>query len=156
MRNQSTARTDYVLGEFYWKVQVGETTQNIDFASGSNVLSREFGSNEVHWSFAPVIPWATIAQAFNVQGSPPPAYSGGGDYGGGNYDYNDDDDYRSESGGSNATVIVLIVIVILVLIFCGMCVCVGGGSSSGSSYSGSSSPGVRGTPVYGGGWSSGK
>lgn len=165
MRNQSTARTDYVLGEFYWKVQIGETTQNMDFASGSDVLSREFGSNEVHWSFAPVIPWASIAQAFNVQGSPGAAgyaggYAGGAAFGagGGGYDYDDDDvGYQSsESGGGiNTTAIVLIVIVIFVLIFCGMCVCVGGGSSGGS-YSGSSSPGVRGGPVYGGGWSSGK
>lgn len=147
MRNQSTGRTEFVLGEFYWKVQVGEQTQNMDFESGSDVLSREFGSNEVHYSYSPVIPWATLAQAFGIQGSPPAAYGGGydGDYEAG----------HSSSGGSNISVFILIVIVIFVLIFCGMCVCVGGGSSSSSS-SGTSSPGVRGAPVYGGGWSSGK
>jgi len=158
MRNQSTAHTDYVLGEFYWKVHVGETAQNMDFESGSEVISREFGSNEVAWSHSPVIPWASIAQAFNVQGSPA-AYGAGGGYGGGGYDDDDDGEYDysagQSSGGSNATVLILIVIVILVLIFCGMCVCVGGGSSTGSS-TGSSSPGVRGGPVFGGGWSSGK
>lgn len=148
MRNQSAGRTEYVLGEFYWKVQVGETTQNIDFASGSDVLSREFGSNEVHYSHAPVIPWTTLAQAFSLSATPPPSFGA---------DDDDDDDAQypsttSSSGGPSLAVIVLVVIIILVLLFCGMCVCVGG-SGSGT---GSSSPGVRGAPVYGGGWSSGK
>jgi len=159
MRNQVTARTDYVIGEFFWKVQVGETSNNIDFESGSDVLSRELGNNEVHYSFAPVIPWATIAKAFQVQGSPPPPY-GGSAFGGGGFggDHDDDDDFEYSGGGGgsgiNTTVIVLVVIVIFVLLFCGMCVCVGpgSGSSSGTYYS----PGARGTPVRGGGWSSGK
>ena len=141
MRNQNSARVDYVLGEFYWKVRIGETTQVMDFESGSDVLSREFGQNEVHYSLSPVIPWSAIAAAFNVKRPPPaPAFSAGG--------YDDDGSSPQVAGG---TVIVLIVVVILVLVFCGMCVCVDGGGSS----SGGTSPRVGG-PVYGGGWSSGK
>ena len=65
-RNQNPARVDYVVGEVYWKCQVGETTQNTDFVNGEEVLSREQGEGEVRWSYAAPVSWAMVASAFGV------------------------------------------------------------------------------------------
>lgn len=130
MRNQNEGFTDYVLGEFYWKVQVGESTQNMDFSNGSDVVSREAGSNEVHYSHAPAIPWSVIAQAFglpNTAASSPTS---------------------SASCRGCVTAVAWVIVILVVLALLGIFVCVG--------ESGDSSPGVRGSPAYGGGWSSGK
>ena len=42
LRNSGSARVDYVLGEVYWKCAIGETVSVMDFASGGEVISREF------------------------------------------------------------------------------------------------------------------
>lgn len=66
LRNDNRARVDYVLGEFYWKVEVGETVRATDYVSGTDVLSREESDGEVQWSYGQVVAWAKIAQAFNL------------------------------------------------------------------------------------------
>jgi hypothetical protein len=137
-RNSNMARVEFVIGEFYWKVAVGESVQATDLESGSELISREAMEKEVAWSYSTAVPWNVIAQAFRVQGMPPaPANSGGG---GG----------ASGGGGGAAvtTVVVLIVLLVFVIIFCGMCVGMCGG--------GSGSSGVRGGGTTGGGWSGGK
>ena len=62
------ARTDYVEGEFYWPVQVGDRTANTDFtaAGGNGVLSREQSGNEVTWSHGEKLPAAQVKQAFGL------------------------------------------------------------------------------------------
>lgn len=65
-RNQSQARVTYVLGEVYWKCEVGETTQVMDFVAGQQVLSREEGPGEVNWSQGTPREWAVIAEAFQL------------------------------------------------------------------------------------------
>lgn len=65
-RNQARARVLYVLGEVYWKCQVGETTAVADFEAGEQVLSREEAPGEVHWSLASPLSWAAVAQGFGL------------------------------------------------------------------------------------------
>lgn len=142
MRNSNTACVTYVVGEFYWKVQVGETVQVMDFESGYNIISREVAGNEVHWSASPPIAWQTIAQAFGITADPPA--SGGWD--------EDGSSSATINGVPLRTVIILIVIVLFVLIMCGMCTGTCGGCGSVGYYG----AGVRGVPAYGGGFSGGK
>lgn len=140
-RNSNVARVEYVLGEFYWKVAVGESVRVVDLEYGSEIISREAMDNEVAWSYSTAIPWETIAQAFGVQRAPPPppAYSGGSGYSSG-----------SSGGGGKAvnTIVVMIILLVFVIVFCGMCtgMC---GSSGGFGT-------VRGGGTTGGGWSGGK
>ena len=65
-RNRSLARVDYVLGEVYWKCEVGEATRASDYISGRELLSREESPGEVRWSYSAPVPWPVIAQAFGV------------------------------------------------------------------------------------------
>jgi predicted RNA-binding Zn-ribbon protein involved in translation (DUF1610 family) len=73
IRNQNRATVEYVLGEVYWKCEVGETTKVMDFTSGRDVLSREEGPGEVRWSLSQPMPWAAIAGAFGVPADGLPA-----------------------------------------------------------------------------------
>ena len=135
-RNQNPCRVEYVVGEFYWKVSVGETVLATDFESGTDLISREAMENEVSWSYGSAIPWGRIAAAFNVQRTPPMVASaaGGGGAGGG--------------GAAVNAVIVLIILLVFVLVVCGSCM--------GMCGSGVGSSGVRGGGTTGGGWSGGK
>jgi hypothetical protein len=56
----------YVLGEFYWKLERGERTANIDFASGTKRLNREEASGEVTWSAGETMDAALIAAVFKL------------------------------------------------------------------------------------------
>jgi ribosomal protein S27E len=65
------AETNYVAGEFYWRVARGQKTYNEDYANGKLVLSREqsAGSSgqEVTWSIGSKLDAATVASAFKLQ-----------------------------------------------------------------------------------------
>ncbi len=60
------AETDYVLGEFYWKVERGQRTSNRDFASSKGLLSLEKTPTEVTWSSGNRLASDTVAKAFNI------------------------------------------------------------------------------------------
>ena len=71
-----TAETDYVAGEFYWRVMRGQTSQNQDFAKGPTVLSREQTGRagagtgeEVTWSSGSKLNGDTVAKAFKQGGN---------------------------------------------------------------------------------------
>lgn len=71
-----TAETDYVAGEFYWRVVRGQKTQNQDFAKGPTVLSREQTGRagagtgeEVTWSSGNKLNGDTVAKAFKLDGT---------------------------------------------------------------------------------------
>ncbi len=66
-RNAQQARVDYVLGEVYWKVEVGETVFAQDFECGREILSSEQNANEVSWSHGVVVPTPVITQAFGYK-----------------------------------------------------------------------------------------
>ena len=63
-RNANPARVDYVLGEFYWKVAVGETVQAEDYEHGREIVSSERSQTEVSWSHGFPIPTPLVSQAF--------------------------------------------------------------------------------------------
>jgi hypothetical protein len=69
-----TASTVYVLGEFPWRVQVGESAGCQDFVSTPMMLSSESTGGEITWSLAEYMTGLQIWQAFKLPGSPPPVY----------------------------------------------------------------------------------
>jgi hypothetical protein len=135
LRNQNSARLDYVLGELFWKAQLGETSQVMDFINGTDVLSREvIGGGEAKWTYSAQVPWAVIAQSFGLPLDSPGgrfASAGGGMVAAGG----------SNSGCSSTLVLLFIVGIILLICMLGACGSCGGGggySSGGSTYRGGS------------------
>lgn len=61
-----TARTTAVLGEFYWQVQLGQTTQNRDYAAGQRLLSSEQSGHEITWSAGEKISASQVRKAFGL------------------------------------------------------------------------------------------
>lgn len=61
------AETNYVVGEFYWRVSRGQKTYNQDFVSGKSLLSKEQSADEVTWSAGSTIDSSTVTQAFKLQ-----------------------------------------------------------------------------------------
>ncbi len=67
------AQTTYVMGEFPWRVKVGETVQCADYIAPPKMLSAETTPDEVVWSMARYTPGPEIWQAFGLPGQAPPA-----------------------------------------------------------------------------------
>jgi hypothetical protein len=65
-RNANPARVEYVLGEFYWKVTVGETVHAEDFEAGKTVLSSEQANGEINWTLATPMSVSNVQKAFNL------------------------------------------------------------------------------------------
>lgn len=62
-----TAETRYVIGEFTWKVKVGETWEIIDFVAPPQMLSREASHNELSWSLGDYLPNDKVMGAFKLK-----------------------------------------------------------------------------------------
>ena len=69
-----TASTVYVLGEFPWRVQTGDSIACQDFVAPPLMLSSEATAGEITWSRAEYMTGAQVWQAFKLPGSPPPVY----------------------------------------------------------------------------------
>jgi hypothetical protein len=110
------ASVDYVVGEFYWKVEIGETVQATEYQGPGGIVSVEQDASEVNTSFCQPVDGREIAQAFRLAPPPSPAIFSG--------------DGGSVAGkGCNTTVIwVIIVIVIILLVILSDC---DGGSGGG-------------------------
>ncbi len=67
----ASAEVSYVLGEFYWRVQVGETAQVDDFIAPPLIISRETSEAEVSWSVGEYIEPEALWQGFQLKTSPP-------------------------------------------------------------------------------------
>src|SRR5437870_1409564 len=65
------AQVSYVLGEFYWRVQVGESSQVSDYISPPLILSRELTEKEVVWSIGEYIEPKAIWEGFQLKTSIP-------------------------------------------------------------------------------------
>ena len=78
----SRARTDYVMGEFYWRVRVGDEVDIQEFEASSYLLSREQAATEVTWSRGVRLTAADITTAFKLpsQAVPPTAFERGVDH----------------------------------------------------------------------------
>lgn len=134
-RNQQQARVDFVLGEFYWKVEVGETVWAEDYEHGREIISSERSATEVNWSHGVIIPVAAVTQAFGYQ----PKFSA---YGAAPTHYTPN---AGAGGASSGLVIAIIIIVVIVFGMAACGACLGDGSSSSTSSSSSStSGGIRG------------
>jgi hypothetical protein len=62
-----SATTRYVIGEFTWKVSVGETWEIIDFIAPPKMISRESSHNEMSWSLSEYLPPEEVAAAFKLK-----------------------------------------------------------------------------------------
>jgi len=66
------ARVEYVQGEFYWRVEQGETVRAIDYIAPPLMLSQEITNKEVNWSIGTYLTNAEVERAFNVSDLPKP------------------------------------------------------------------------------------
>ncbi|MGI4946713.1 MAG: DUF4178 domain-containing protein [Janthinobacterium lividum] len=66
------ARTDYVLGEFYWRVRAGDTVDVREFVHPPFVLSEERSTEEVTWSRGRYLEPRLVQAAFKLGRLPPP------------------------------------------------------------------------------------
>ena len=120
-RNQQQARVDFVLGEFYWKVEVGEMVWAEDYEHGREIISAEKTQTEISWSHGVIVPVQVITQAFGYQ----PKHTA--------YGVPDAGVYGAPAGGmSSGLVVAIIVIVVLVMAMAACGACAGGGSDSSS------------------------
>jgi ribosomal protein S27E len=67
-----SAETRYVIGEFTWKVEVGETWEIADFIAPPKMLSRESSHSEATWSLSEYLSVEEVAAAFKLK-TPLPA-----------------------------------------------------------------------------------
>ena len=66
----ATARVTYVLGEFYWKVEQGETVDTADYIAPPYGISKEVtrtGAREVNYSHAVYMTPAEVQEAFGLE-----------------------------------------------------------------------------------------
>ena len=67
----ATARTNFVLGEFPWRVEVEDKVEVADFVAPPLILSREGTANEATWSIGEYTTGEEIWKAFALPGEPP-------------------------------------------------------------------------------------
>lgn len=73
----ATARVEYVLGEFYWRVERGEKVRAVDYTAPPFGLSKEItGDTEINYSHARYMKAEELEKAFNVKGLPRPSTVG--------------------------------------------------------------------------------
>lgn len=66
------AKVEYVQGEFYWRVEQGETVRAIDYVAPPLMISEEISGNEINWSVGIYQTVADIEKAFNISDLPKP------------------------------------------------------------------------------------
>jgi uncharacterized protein YbaR (Trm112 family) len=66
------ATVEYVKGEFYWRVEQGETVRAVDYISPPLMLSQEVSQNEINWSLGTYITVDEIGKIFGVPDLPKP------------------------------------------------------------------------------------
>jgi hypothetical protein len=69
----SHPKTLFVIGEFPWRVRVGDVVTAKDYTNAPFSLSEEITKQEVTWSRGEYIPGKELWQAFRLPGSPPKA-----------------------------------------------------------------------------------
>jgi hypothetical protein len=65
--NRGKAEVRFVLGEFYWRVKVGETVTGTDYISPPYMLSAEESDDETVWSLGKYMSAKVVEKAFDIQ-----------------------------------------------------------------------------------------
>ena len=65
--NRVTGEVRYVVGEVYWRVEVGETAALCDFIAPPYVVSEERNDREIVWSAGEYIPYKEVETGFRIQ-----------------------------------------------------------------------------------------
>lgn len=68
----TAARVEYVKGEFYWRVETGETVRAVDYVRAPLMLSQEISASEINWSLGRYLTVAEVEKAFGVSNLPKP------------------------------------------------------------------------------------
>ena len=66
------ATVEYVKGEFYWRVEQGETVRAVDYVAPPQMLSLEQTQNEMNWSLGTYLTVSEVEKAFGASGLPKP------------------------------------------------------------------------------------
>lgn len=66
------AKVEYVKGEFYWRVEQGETVKMTDYVSPPFMLSKEIAKDEMNWSYGTYLEKRDLEKAFGISGLPEP------------------------------------------------------------------------------------
>lgn len=69
--NKGPAHVRYVLGEFYWRVKVGDIAETEDYVCPPEMLSHEKAEGEVIWSVGEYMDAEAVKAAFNIKKSMP-------------------------------------------------------------------------------------
>ena len=67
----ASAETTFVMGEFPWRVKVGELVAATDYIDPPNILSSETTEQETTWSLGEYVDGERVWEAFQLQGRPP-------------------------------------------------------------------------------------
>jgi len=67
----ASAETTFVMGEFPWRVKVGELVAATDYVDPPNILSSETTEQETTWSLGEYIDGARVWEAFQLPGRAP-------------------------------------------------------------------------------------
>jgi uncharacterized Zn finger protein (UPF0148 family) len=68
----ASATVEYVKGEFYWRVEQGETVRAVDYVAAPYMLSMEATANEINWSMGTYMTNAEVEKAFGISDLPKP------------------------------------------------------------------------------------
>lgn len=68
----AAATVEYVKGEFYWRVEQGETVRAVDYVAAPMMLSQEVSQGEINWSVGTYMPVADVEKAFGITDLPKP------------------------------------------------------------------------------------
>ncbi|MEO6052132.1 MAG: DUF4178 domain-containing protein, partial [Pyrinomonadaceae bacterium] len=66
------ATVEYVKGEFYWRVEQGETVRAVDYVAAPTILAQEVYENEINWSVGTYMTNDEVEKAFGITGLPSP------------------------------------------------------------------------------------
>ncbi|RYZ58810.1 MAG: DUF4178 domain-containing protein, partial [Proteobacteria bacterium] len=72
---RGSAKVQYVLGEFYWRVKVGDVVQVQDFIAPPDIISAEIDDSEIVWTAGKYVSPDDIQKSFKLFG-PMPALVG--------------------------------------------------------------------------------
>jgi hypothetical protein len=65
--NRGNAKVEYVEGEFYWRVGIGETTRMVDYIAPPYMLSKETNKEEEIWTVGKYMNSSQVQNVFKIK-----------------------------------------------------------------------------------------